>query len=1078
MKRPCYPGIAAEVLILFCLISAACFPFSLPVGTAAEARRPSFKTSATGDWVQVGGGGIDGGYQLPVRGVLALAEYDGALYAGTSSCEVWRWDGNAWGPVSQAGFGDDSNHYITSLAVYGGRLYAGTSNPSSGGQVWSWDGTSWSKVADGGLGDPGNVEIEGMAVFGDLLFLGTQNDEGCQIWRWDGSAWEQMVGQDPPGTPGTGPGFGDADNTIAISLEAYGSMLYVGTENHNGCQVWSYGEGFWSPLTEDGFGNPSNKNVASMSLYSGKLYMGTAGEYGYEVWSWDGSSLAKEGEGFGGGAVSMLAHGGSLFTGIFNSEIGCRVFAYDGSGWVELNEPGFGEPTNWDPAGMAEHADELFVSTASPLYGAEVWRFEDPGWSKINRTGFVENASFEASSLAFHQGLLHAGTLQGNGCAVWRRFGNSWEKINEDGFGDGYNKSASSMASLGSRICVGKENYCKGCQVWRWDGAAWEKISEGGFGDPNNVEASSMAAYGGMLYVGTNNITIYGTSEGCQVWRWDGNAWEQVSSGGFGSNANFAASSLQTCGPCLYAGTWNNSGCQVWRWDSAAWNSSSPPEMGSGGNTIVASMAAATSADEELLYAGIGNEKNGCQVWRLDAEGWTRVADGGFDGPDNTGAMSMASYGQEVYAGTMNFSRGCQVWGLEPARTWYLAEGCTRGGMETFVLVQNPGSESATVDLVLHTSDGEMRPPALQGQVIPAGSRRTWRLNDYLATWEVSTLVRADAVVVAERAVYGSGRTWAHESVGVNAPAERWLLAEGCTRGGFDTFLLVQNPLERDLQVDVAFQTEYGRAEHPALQGLWIPARSRRSIHLNDFVYSWNVSTEVTATGPVVCERAMYGEGGAWAHDSRGVSQPHDAWHFAEGCTAGGMETYVLVQNPGDEPAHLRLTFMTSRGETAGPVTELSPQSRITFRVNDHVSDWDVSTLVESDVPVVCERAMYGPGWTWAHESVGAAATSFTWYLAEGCTEGGMETYLLVQNPGEEEAVIDVVLQTGSGEVRPPGLQGQAVPPRSRRTFRLNDFISDWDVSAAVYSNEPVVCERAMYGSGRAWAHCSVAYSP
>ncbi|RJX19163.1 MAG: hypothetical protein C4575_09165, partial [Desulforudis sp.] len=33
------------------------------------------------------------------------------------------------------------------------------------------------------------------------------------------------------------------------------------------------------------------------------------------------------------------------------------------------------------------------------------------------------------------------------------------------------------------------------------------------------------------------------------------------------------------------------------------------------------------------------------------------------------------------------------------ATTWYLAEGCTEGGMDTWVLVQNPGSEAVTVDL-------------------------------------------------------------------------------------------------------------------------------------------------------------------------------------------------------------------------------------------------------------------------------------------------------------------------------------------------------------------------------------------
>ncbi|MEW6554170.1 MAG: hypothetical protein AB1384_07795, partial [Actinomycetota bacterium] len=42
-----------------------------------------------------------------------------------------------------------------------------------------------------------------------------------------------------------------------------------------------------------------------------------------------------------------------------------------------------------------------------------------------------------------------------------------------------------------------------------------------------------------------------------------------------------------------------------------------------------------------------------------------------------------------------------------------------------------------------------------------------------------------------------------------------------------------------------------------------------------------------------------------------------------------------------------------------------------------------------------------------AHDSVGATAPAASWYLAEGSTAGGMETYVLVQNPGDTEARVD-----------------------------------------------------------------------
>ncbi len=100
----------------------------------------------------------------------------------------------------------------------------------------------------------------------------------------------------------------------------------------------------------------------------------------------------------------------------------------------------------------------------------------------------------------------------------------------------------------------------------------------------------------------------------------------------------------------------------------------------------------------------------------------------------------------------------------QPATTWYLAEGCTQGGMETWVLVQNPGTSPVTVDLTFMTSSGEV--PGPRGFTIGAGSRRSFNAGSYVADWDVSTRVQASGNVICERAMYGNGRTWAHDSVG------------------------------------------------------------------------------------------------------------------------------------------------------------------------------------------------------------------------------------------------------------------------------------------------------------------------
>ncbi len=76
--------------------------------------------------------------------------------------------------------------------------------------------------------------------------------------------------------------------------------------------------------------------------------------------------------------------------------------------------------------------------------------------------------------------------------------------------------------------------------------------------------------------------------------------------------------------------------------------------------------------------------------------------------------------------------------------------------------------------------------------------------------------------------------------------------------------------------------------------------------------------------------------------------------------------------NPDDEKtAHVKLTFLTGEGKKDGPAAEVGPGMRHSFHVDECVTTYDVSTLVESDVPVVAERAMYDDGRTWAHDSVG-----------------------------------------------------------------------------------------------------------
>ena len=145
------------------------------------------------------------------------------------------------------------------------------------------------------------------------------------------------------------------------------------------------------------------------------------------------------------------------------------------------------------------------------------------------------------------------------------------------------------------------------------------------------------------------------------------------------------------------------------------------------------------------------------------------------------------------------------------------------------------------------------------------------------------------------------------------------------------------------------------------------------------------VSTKVESTNgiAIITERAMYWDAGGvtWAggHCSTGVTNSPVTWYLAEGSTSG-FDTWILVQNPNDTDASIKLTYMDNDGNTEEEETTVAAHSRFTRRIND-ISAMNnkggVSTKVEStnSVGIIAERAMYwdagGVAWAGGHCSTG-----------------------------------------------------------------------------------------------------------
>jgi hypothetical protein len=296
----------------------------------------------------------------------------------------------------------------------------------------------------------------------------------------------------------------------------------------------------------------------------------------------------------------------------------------------------------------------------------------------------------------------------------------------------------------------------------------------------------------------------------------------------------------------------------------------------------------------------------------------------------------------------------------------------------------------------------------------------------------------------------------------------------------YETYVLLQNPQEQAATATLQFMMGNGETA-----GTTVPLapHSRSTVLVNDVVgFGKNVSTKVSCDVPITAERAVYfnSSGRTDGSDSIGAAEPSTEWYLAEGYTGGKFDTWILVQNPGDSQADVVVSLMKDDGSVVPVGMHMPASSRQTLHVDEvpGCASCDVSAKVTSPVPVVAERAMYFDyyGMNGGHDSIGVTEPLNEWYMAEGCTGWGFDTYVLVMNPGDEAAGVTYTVMTDDGRNID---HYEAVGPHSRKTVMIDKLpgLGGCSFSVRVTSDHPVVAERAMYfnNNGRNGGHESVA---
>ncbi|MBU1671320.1 MAG: hypothetical protein KKF41_06250 [Actinobacteria bacterium] len=341
----------------------------------------------------------------------------------------------------------------------------------------------------------------------------------------------------------------------------------------------------------------------------------------------------------------------------------------------------------------------------------------------------------------------------------------------------------------------------------------------------------------------------------------------------------------------------------------------------------------------------------------------------------------------------------------------------------------------------------------------------------------VSHLVRGKPIRIAATVFLAASLlVLAGVSPAASAVTQTWYLAEGSTAWGFATYITLENPSTVPGNATIEYMTLAGTVTGPTV---YLPGQSELTVFPSDTLGAQDFSTRVTTDlpYPIAVDRTMYWPSGFGTgfgyHSSIGVmatgSDPLPMrWYLPEGSSAWGFETWLLLQNPSAEAAHCNVTYMVEGGSPVVKEKTIPGNSRQSFSMETDIGVHDASVMVEStDFPVIAERSMYqaAPGAPTGnrregHVSIGAPRASNDYYLAEGSTNWGFTTYILIQNPNTTYTNVVLSYNTPTGSISDPPIP---VAGRSRKTIRVNDSHPNTDLSTHVVSDQPVVAERAMY---------------
>jgi DNA-binding beta-propeller fold protein YncE/Mg-chelatase subunit ChlD len=565
------------------------------------------------------------------------------------------------------------------------------------------DGSFDTHVAQDGQADGQVDSPAGLSVAADdRLVIADTGNHRVQILAPDGSHLATLGQWD---APGTAPGRFRAPQDALI--DGRGRLWVADTGNQ---RVERFDAGFNHELTLGYTGQPGD----DFEHFDGptrlavdaqdRLYVADTGNNRVQVFDAEGRYLTTVGGRWGDRSGGLrepyglaVSAGGRLFVADSQNH---RVqgFSPADEPWTARNINGFEYRSQAAVSALAEFGGALLAGTWDPERGLSILRrgAPDQAWQLQLEGG--DGDADKAAVMAFQsfKGALYAGILDehvdrdpatgqltrsSEGGAIWRSDdGQRWQPVAEAGLGDVRNAGFGSFTEYGGQLYVGTRSIdpAQAAELWRsttGDSGSWERTAQLGFdGDLGNRAVGALGVFTDTLWAGTCHT---GQPE---IWQSkDGKRWTAggvTGAAGIGTSGTGCVSALLGYENYFYAavspdarlGTGYRAG-EVWRCkrcDAQDWEQVAPAGIGNASSRGRIALAVFDEPPFRYLYAAVGNESHGLDIWRApDGLAWEQVSVGGLGDSNNSdlyGGSAFATWHARLHLGTVNAINGGELW--------------------------------------------------------------------------------------------------------------------------------------------------------------------------------------------------------------------------------------------------------------------------------------------------------------------------------------------------------------------------------------------------------------------------------